>query len=415
MGGVQYVIHLVTALARLPELERPEIVLVVRPHFVGALALHNPILPFVDEVVIWPLERHDLERPGVRVIPTVNGLFDRVDVVLPGHAMALPGKPIATWIPDFQHHHLPQFFPSAELAVRDNLFGALAAQAELLILSSHAARQDWERFYPHAKAIVRVMPFRAAPEPQWFELDPAVVAEKHGVRQPFLICCNQLWIHKGHDTLVRALGMLRRDGVTPHLVCTGATADSRDPGVLEKLYEAMDAEGVRAQVHFVGLLPRAEQIALIRRSLGVVQPSRFEGWSTVVEDSRLLGKTILMSDLDVHIEQAPRHGHYFRVGDATDLAVKLRALLPALEVGPNLGLEQVARHEAEALLLDFGRRIVAVAREMPDVLAGKAPRTLASPAVTECAVAHDAALANSMGTVLSRLRGRIAAVPKAGT
>ncbi|MBM4357070.1 MAG: glycosyltransferase family 4 protein [Deltaproteobacteria bacterium] len=372
IGGVQYILHLVTALAKLPEPERPEIRLILLPQLAHALKLHESVLPLVDEVVVWPLDRPELARPGVRVIPTVEGLFDVVDLVLPWHRRrALPGRPLACWIPDFQHHHLPQLFPAGDLAARDTMFGFIAREAELLVLSSHAARRDFERFYPGARPAVRVLPFRAAPEGSWYEREPEAVARKHGVDGPFLICCNQFWTHKGHDTLVAALGLLRQRGVTPTLVCTGATTDYRSGDFFTKLVAAMESENLSANVRLLGLLPREEQIALVRRSLAVVQPSRFEGWSTVVEDARLLGKTILMSDIDVHLEQAPPHGSYFRVGDAVDLADQLAALLPTLAPGPDLAREARARDEAEALLVDYGRRIVALARELPAILAGE--------------------------------------------
>jgi len=412
MGGVQYIVHLVTALNRLPADERPEIVLVVRPHTIGSLQAHNEILPMVSDVIIWPFERTELAKPGVRIIPSVDGLFEHVDLVVPGHLMAVPGKPIASWIPDFQHHHLPELFPASDLRARDEAFSQIARMADLVMLSSHAARRDWERFYPDAKPTVRVMPFRAAPETAWFEGDPEAVAAKHGLRAPFLMCCNQFWIHKGHDTLVKALGLLQREGLSPHLVCTGAMTDYRSSVYIDELRGAMDASGVRAQVHMLGLVPRAEQIALVRRSLAVIQPSRFEGWSTVVEDARLLGKTLLMSDIDVHVEQAPRHGHYFRVGDAADLAAKLCQLLPSLEVGPNLERERAARAEADELLLDYGRRIVALAREMPDILAGKAPRTVAEPLLGERSFGHEVSAAAPLDGVLSRLRLHVEGVSK---
>ena len=35
----------------------------------------------------------------------------------------------------------------------------------------------------------------------------------------------------------------------------------------------------------------------------VIQPSLFEGWGTVVEDAKVLDKTILLSDIPVHQEQ----------------------------------------------------------------------------------------------------------------
>jgi glycosyltransferase involved in cell wall biosynthesis len=396
MGGVQYILHLVTALAKLPEPERPVIRLIVRPPVAHALKLHEPIFPLVDEIVVWPLERPDLERPGIRVVPTIDGLFDLVDLVLPWHYQRpLPGRPLACWIPDFQHHHLPHLFPQSDRAGRDTMFGWTAKEGELLVLSSHAARRDFERFYPGARPAVRVLPFRAAPEPSWYATDPEVIAQKHGVEGPYLICCNQFWTHKGHDTLIAALGLLARRGLRPTLVCTGATTDYRSSDFFATLVAAMEAEGVRANVRLLGLLPRHEQVALLRRSLAVVQPSRFEGWSTVVEDARLLGKTILMSDIDVHVEQAPSHGSYFRAGDPVDLADKLAALLPTLALGPDPAREARARDEAEELLVDYGRRIVAIAREVPAILAGDRSNPYEADALSAARTRADIAKAAS--------------------
>ena len=73
----------------------------------------------------------------------------------------------------------------------------------------------------------------------------------------------------------------------------------------------------------------------MRRSLAVIQPSLFEGWSSVVEESRMLGKTIILSDLAVHYEQAPDFAVYFDRNNAKDLAEKILDLLPRLSPGPD--------------------------------------------------------------------------------
>lgn len=94
----------------------------------------------------------------------------------------------------------------------------------------------------------------------------------------------------------------------------------------------------------------------------MVQPSLFEGWSTVVEDARALGKTIVLSDIDVHLEQDPPHGHTFRAGDPADLA---RALQEAQgDFTPTAGTEREteARADNAERLLRFGMGLVHLAR-----------------------------------------------------
>ena len=55
-------------------------------------------------------------------------------------------------------------------------------------------------------------------------------------------------------------------------------------------------------------------------SAAVINPSRFEGWSTSVEEAKTFQKPLLLSDIAVHREQAPTLGHFFPVDDPLALA-----------------------------------------------------------------------------------------------
>jgi glycosyltransferase involved in cell wall biosynthesis len=74
----------------------------------------------------------------------------------------------------------------------------------------------------------------------------------------------------------------------------------------------------------LGIVPYEHMLALMRYSVAVINPSLFEGWSTVVEESRALGKEILLSDIVVHREQNPPRGRYFNTHIADDLATLMK-------------------------------------------------------------------------------------------
>jgi glycosyltransferase involved in cell wall biosynthesis len=99
------------------------------------------------------------------------------------------------------------------------------------------------------------------------------------------------------------------------------------------------------------MVSRADQIEIFRKAAAVVQPSRFEGWSTVVEDAKAVGRPMLLSDIPVHLEQAPEET-FFKVGSHEDLASVLEVMLLSLEPGPDKQSEAAAA-EASA---DRGRR-----------------------------------------------------------
>ena len=268
----------------------------------------------------------------------------------------------AGWIPDFQHRHLPELFGEKEIARREAGIASLAAEAELIVFSSEASAADYRRFFPDAKARAEVLRFCTAPVPEWLTGDP--VAEQVGYHFPnrFFLISNQLWKHKNHLLVLDALGILAGREIRPHVVCTGQPADFRDKNFLNVILQRVHERGVGAQVALLGLVPRAAQIQLMRRCVAVVQPSLCEGWSTVVEDARLLGKRVVLSDLEVHREQNPPGARYFDRTSAESLANALADAWRDGTPGPDRACETAAGATAAAAQLAFGRRFLEIAR-----------------------------------------------------
>ena len=77
-------------------------------------------------------------------------------------------------------------------------------------------------------------------------------------------------------------------------------------------------------IRFLGFLDRREQLVILKNTIAVIQPSLFEGWSTVVEDTKALNKHIILSDLTVHKEQIQKHCDFFERKDEKQLAGLLR-------------------------------------------------------------------------------------------
>jgi glycosyltransferase involved in cell wall biosynthesis len=60
---------------------------------------------------------------------------------------------------------------------------------------------------------------------------------------------------------------------------------------------------VESNYRVLGVIPRQDMMVLLAHSGGVLNPSRFEGWSTTVEEAKALGKALMLSDIAVHREQ----------------------------------------------------------------------------------------------------------------
>ncbi len=266
----------------------------------------------------------------------------------------------ASWIPDFQHKHLPEFFSSTELRERDERDRKFLTYSKKVVLSSYSALSDLQRFYPelpHEK--VQVLNFHTYLPDSWCEGDPSEVQAKYHLPDRFFLVSNQFWQHKNHSVVVEAIRILKRRGIDVVVVCTGSLLDYRKPQFMDAFFARLHLEGIQTQLRVLGLVPRKDQIQLMRRSLAVIQPSKFEGWSTVVEDARGFGKTLLISDLPVHREQNVIGARYFNVDAADRLADYMAEIWPQ-QPGPYLDKERAGRLEARILAENSGRAFLAI-------------------------------------------------------
>lgn len=375
-AGGHYLRNLFLALrSGLSASEQPEIVLLVSPGSGAAgLAEHvDRILEapgqlaqpgFINRQVMrvrkglgmWrepePLLSSLLRHEGVSV------LFGQAKVFGPAFRV-----PLLSWIPDFQHRHLPEMFGQEELNYRDRLFNDIARHADRIILSSESARKDFDAFAPEAVDKGRVIPFIAQPPPGIDEHDPSWVCREYRLPERFFHLPNQFWVHKNHKVVLEALALLRSVQADLTVVCTGNTNEYRNPLFFSEFLTEVSRRGLREHFIILGLVPQEHLFQLMRQSLAVLQPSLFEGWSTVVEEVKSVGKAIVLSDLPVHREQNPPAAVYFDPNNAGHLAECLQKVDREREAGPDYELEAYSREGLPARTEAFATKFMGVAKE----------------------------------------------------
>lgn len=368
MGGTLYLRNLVLCLSRLPAGERPRIRLLGSPAAIASLLAEQPGLPVENAPGGDGLLARALRRLGLR-----DAVGEGLDIVYPGFGPPVPGAVTVRWIPDFQHRHLPQLFEPAELQARERSIGELAARPGVVVVSSEVAKADFERFFPGHAASARVWHFCSLLETTR-PVQPGLAA-KFGLPAKYLYLPNQFWAHKNHLTVFRALARLREAGLEIPLVCTGAESDRRNPAHLRELLAFVEQAGLAGQVRRLGMIDRRDQVDVLRCAAAVVQPSLFEGWSTVVEDTRAAGRPIFLSDLPVHREQAPPGCTYFEPLSDEALAQALRERWAGLAAGPDAAAEDAAREAMASRILRSARTFGDIARQALDIA-----RSAAEPA-----------------------------------
>jgi len=117
----------------------------------------------------------------------------------------------AAWVPDLQHHRLPEYFSPAELVTLTKPFRQIAVGCSNVVFSSESSLGDFRRLYPDATAAASVVPFRVSIEDAALAADPGETVEKDHLPRKFLLVSNQFWQHKNHLLLLDAIAQAAAD------------------------------------------------------------------------------------------------------------------------------------------------------------------------------------------------------------
>jgi glycosyltransferase involved in cell wall biosynthesis len=323
----------------------------------------------VPPLCSWPGEgfiRQALGLPPRSALP-VAARAAQVDVVLPVTGPIGPeARPARIgWIPDFQHRHLPQFYSTEQRRTLDERFTKLSAECRLMLMSSEAARKDFEEAVPAFREKARVCPF-----PSLFAFEPpagsaGAARAKYVLPERFALVVNQFWQHKNHRVVAEALGLLNKQGLQIFTVMIGQPSDYRDRQnrTLSALLQECATQGVWKNCLILGQVPREDLVDLLRCATFLVQPSLFEGWNTSVQDAKALGCPVVASDLAVHREQLGEAGSFFPAEDATQLAARLAEAWTAHSTRPREDLERAALAGERDFAAAHGRRLLEICRE----------------------------------------------------
>lgn len=336
-GGLNYFRSLFLSLQSLPECTIEPIAFVGIRADVSRYKLPANVRVMRDAVfdrfsVKWALNKVMTRFVGAPLL--ANRVFRRHGVAIISHSVPTGDAALKTigWIPDFQYLHLPHFFSAKELAGRSNHDRTLVERCDVIVVSSEAARRDLERFAPHFAEKARVLRFCAV-QP---DLQAGASLDLHAAYDfdgPYFYLPNQAWAHKNHVVAIEALAQLKDEFPDLRIVCSGSLRDYRNPAHLEALRARIARHGLEERFRLLGLVPYPHIAQLMLRSVAVINPSLFEGWSTTVEEAKSLGVSLILSNIDVHREQCDEdQASFFEPEDSVALADRMRSML-ALERG----------------------------------------------------------------------------------
>jgi glycosyltransferase involved in cell wall biosynthesis len=266
--------------------------------------------------------------------------------------------PALAWIPDLQHRSLPHLFPTTVRWRRELGFRAQIASGRKVMLSSASAQRDFLKAYPDAQGRIAVVRFAMQPAAALLTSDPLQVARSYGLPASYFYLPNQFWPHKNHLVVVDALQILSKQGIRPAVAVSGSKYETRAADYFEAVMGKVSDFRLDNSFRYLGVIPLEHVYALLRGALALVNPSRFEGWSTTVEEAKSFGVPLILSDIDVHREQADDNALFFPVDEPATLARHLASLMSSAPVVREL------LPNAEGPVRRFAEDFVATARSL---------------------------------------------------
>jgi len=334
MGGVNYYKNLFYALKSNDNHDFKIII------FLGKKNFDNKILelyrPYVDMVVMSEIFdkfsfRWFLQRVLQRVLKSnfcFSRLFREYDIDVLSHSQFYNVKGVKTisWIPDFQHLHLPSMFDTKEIEQRNADFNSRIKFSDAVWVSSESALNDLKKFAPDYAEKGRLLRFVSQPIDGYWDIDiseKSVLEKKYNLPNDYYFLPNQFWKHKNHIIVFEAVKKIVEDGGNINVVCSGKLKDYRNQKHIDKLLQYVKDNNLEHNIFMLGLIEYKDVYKLIKFSKSVINPSLFEGWSSTVEECKSVEKRMILSDIDVHLEQYPE-ALFFKKDDVASLVEVLK-------------------------------------------------------------------------------------------
>jgi glycosyltransferase involved in cell wall biosynthesis len=304
------------------------------------------------------ITRHDVELGWLLFRGKVDALLGNTMTLKAGRVRCI------SWIPDFQHVHMPGLFPDHERQERSEFFSRSAAASNRVIVTSRAVQKDYVACFPrHAAKCVVLRPSPAIPMAT-IEASPIETIHRYRLPDRFFYVPNHFWTHKNHLALLDACVLLQRQVPDCRIILTGSPWDHRAPNHAGEFFQRAAEFGLREQLIYLGVVPRSDVLQLIRHCVALVNPSLFEGWGFTVSEAIALGKPVVASDIPTHREQAPPLGMLFDPTDPASLAEALVRAWRTFQPGNDPAIERSALAANQTRLVDYGNSFVSLVEDV---------------------------------------------------
>lgn len=225
----------------------------------------------------------------------VAAMDDNSDIVYTPTTVLFPytfRKPTLLSMHDIQQVHYPEFFSRTVLRNREITFTLSAEKATYVQASSEFIKQDLlGNFTCLTPEQITVIPEGVTIEEFSRERDSERVFKKYAIPSDFLFFPAQLWHHKNHITVLKALNYLQREcGLKIPLVLTGARYSAS-----EHIFRYL-RENRMDYVYSLGKVPFEDLVVLYQNARFLITAVLYESSSLPILEAAAAGCPVIASD-----------------------------------------------------------------------------------------------------------------------
>jgi glycosyltransferase involved in cell wall biosynthesis len=200
-------------------------------------------------------------------------------------------RPTVLTMHDIQHVHHPEFFSWPRRLSRNITYTLSARHSSYLQANSHYTKEDFLAHFPNlSPEQIEVIPVGVNIE-KFATPDAANdVCERYAIPERFLLYPAQLWPHKNHITVLRALKQIEnKNGLKIPLVLTGG-----EYAAASKVFGFINDQ-VMGYVRHLGKVPGEDMVGLYHKAAFVMAAGLYESSSAPTLEAAAAGTPIIAS------------------------------------------------------------------------------------------------------------------------
>ena len=239
-----------------------------------------------------------------------NFLRHKIDLMFfhgPSELSFLTKIPAIVPIHDLEHRRhsdFPELRTQGQWQKREYTYNHIKKTAYKILVDSQIGKQDVIDFYKVPENRIEIVPFLPPSylKKEVSETEIETVRKEHGLPEKFIFYPAQFWPHKNHLNLLKAIAILKEEGLTVPIVLVGSKKE--EWGAYQKVLEFIKSKNLETDVKFLGYVSNEEMSSLYKMAEAMIMPTFLGPTNIPVYEAWLMDCPVLYSDIRGPREQA---------------------------------------------------------------------------------------------------------------